>query len=72
MRKLTQLHGKTAMLLAGFLLGFLVLLALPSETHAEERTCRGALGAVTVDNLRVPQNATCTLKRHVRQRHNQS
>jgi hypothetical protein len=28
---------------------------------AEERTCRGTLGAVTVDNLRVPQDATCTL-----------
>ncbi len=31
-------------------------------THAEERTCRGTLGAITVDNLRVPSNATCTLK----------
>ena len=28
---------------------------------AEERTCRGSIGAVTVDNLRVPQGATCTL-----------
>ena len=28
---------------------------------AEETTCRGSLGAVTVDNLRVPQNASCTL-----------
>ena len=28
---------------------------------AEERSCRGALGKVTVDNLRVPQGATCTL-----------
>jgi hypothetical protein len=28
---------------------------------AEERTCRGTLNAVTVDNLRVPQGATCTL-----------
>jgi hypothetical protein len=62
MRKPMQLHRKMPVLLAGFLLGFLVLLALPSETHAEERTCRGTLGAVTVDNLRVPQNATCTLK----------
>jgi hypothetical protein len=61
MRKPMQLHRKMPVLLAGFLLGFLVLLALPSETHAEERTCRGTLGAVTVDNLRVPQNATCTL-----------
>jgi len=28
---------------------------------AEERSCRGTIGAVTVDNLRVPQGATCTL-----------
>jgi hypothetical protein len=28
---------------------------------AEDRVCRGTLGAVTVDNLRVPQSATCTL-----------
>jgi hypothetical protein len=29
---------------------------------AEERVCRGTIGAVTVDNLRVPQEATCTLE----------
>jgi hypothetical protein len=28
---------------------------------AEERTCRGSIGAVSLDNLRVPQGATCTL-----------
>jgi cytoskeletal protein CcmA (bactofilin family) len=28
---------------------------------AEERVCRGTIGAATVDNLRVPQGATCTL-----------
>jgi hypothetical protein len=28
---------------------------------AEERTCRGTIGARTVDNLRVPQGATCRL-----------
>jgi hypothetical protein len=38
------------------------VIAAPAA-HAEETTCRGALGAVTVDNLRVPQNATCTLNR---------
>ena len=30
--------------------------------HAEERACRGSLGSITVDNLRVPQGATCTLE----------
>lgn len=28
---------------------------------AEERACRGAIGSVTLDNIRVPQNAKCTL-----------
>jgi hypothetical protein len=28
---------------------------------ADERACRGTLGAITVDNLRVPQGATCVL-----------
>jgi hypothetical protein len=32
-----------------------------SPAAAEERTCRGTLGVVTVDNLRVPQGATCRL-----------
>jgi hypothetical protein len=32
-----------------------------APAFAEERTCRGKLGAVTVDNLRVPQGATCRL-----------
>lgn len=29
--------------------------------QAEERTCRGSLGRITVDNLRVPDGAKCTL-----------
>jgi hypothetical protein len=28
---------------------------------AEERVCRGTIGARTLDNVRVPQGATCTL-----------
>lgn len=36
-------------------------LVLPATAHAEETDCRGSLGAVTVDNLRVPEGATCTL-----------
>lgn len=42
----------------------LVLVSLLSGGQvvlAEETTCTGELGAVTVDNLLVPQNATCTL-----------
>jgi hypothetical protein len=41
----------------------LSLALLPATAAAEERTCRGSLGAITVDNLRVPQNATCNLDR---------
>ncbi len=33
----------------------------PSVAGAEERVCRGSLGRVTVDDLRVPANATCNL-----------
>ena len=40
-------------------------LALAAPAAAEERTCRGTIGAATVDNLRVPQNATCTLNKTV-------
>ena len=41
--------------------GIAVSLAFAPIAFAEERTCRGTLGAVTVDNLRVPDGATCTL-----------
>jgi len=37
-------------------------MVLPAgQALAEERVCRGIIGAVAVDNLRVPQGATCTL-----------
>jgi hypothetical protein len=39
----------------------LVVAAAPSAANAEETTCRGTIGARTVDNLRVPQGATCAL-----------
>ena len=39
--------------------GALLLPAAPAQ--AEERVCRGTIGAKTVDNLRVPQGASCTL-----------
>jgi hypothetical protein len=46
------------------------LLALPialisvqmSSAMAEERVCRGTIGATTLDNVRVPDGATCTLR----------
>jgi hypothetical protein len=39
-----------------------VALASASPALAEERTCRGSLGAITVDNLRVPSGASCSLE----------
>lgn len=35
---------------------------LPQAAIAEESSCRGTLNGVTVDNLRVPKGATCTLR----------
>jgi hypothetical protein len=45
------------------LLGVLVVAVVPAIVVAEERTCRGELGVTTVDNLRVPDEATCALNR---------
>lgn len=39
----------------------LLPLAFAPAASADERTCRGKLGAITVDDLRVPDGATCTL-----------
>ena len=36
-------------------------LLLPLDANAEEQVCKGTLGAITVDNLRVPPDRTCTL-----------
>lgn len=36
-------------------------LAAAAPGAAEERVCRGAIAAATVDNLRVPDGATCRL-----------
>ena len=45
--------GAAALALGGLL--------IPAAAQAEETVCRGALGAVTVDNLLVPQGANCAL-----------
>jgi hypothetical protein len=37
------------------------MLSAGQVAFAEERTCKTTLGAITVDNLRVPQGKTCTL-----------
>jgi hypothetical protein len=55
-----QMMRMIVMILAGLVLmsGFGAQAA-----HAEERTCVGTLGAVTVDNLRVPAGKTCNLNK---------
>ena len=53
--------NRTVVMLSGAALAVLLASSLPAR--AEERACSGSLGAVTVDNLRVPQNATCRLDR---------
>jgi hypothetical protein len=40
----------------------LLAAALPQAAFGDERSCRGTLGGITVDNLKVPAGATCTLQ----------
>ena len=47
------------LLLPVLLLG--ALAALPATAAADERPCRGKMGSKTVEDLRVPQGATCVL-----------
>ena len=37
-------------------------MAVPQVALAEETVCRGKIGARTLDNVKVPQGATCTLE----------
>ena len=54
---------QTTLLTALFALALAVctLLAVAHVAQAEERVCRGTIGTATVDNLLVPQGASCTL-----------
>lgn len=47
--------------LAMGILSVLVMMLAASVALAGERTCRGTIGATTVDNLKVPSGAKCTL-----------
>jgi hypothetical protein len=45
------------------LVGAVLLALAPAQiAHAEETVCTGFLGARTLDNVRVPQGATCTME----------
>lgn len=41
--------------------GFSLIFFGAFSAYAEETVCRSSIGRTTVDNLRVPDNATCTL-----------
>lgn len=47
--------------LVALALALTALLVAATTAQAEERVCRGTIGAATVDNLKVPQGASCTL-----------
>ncbi len=49
----------SALAATGLTLGLIV--AVAPTASADERTCRGSLGASTLDNVRVPSGATCTM-----------
>ena len=49
-------------LIAASAASVLTLALLPQVAHAEEKVCRGSIGARTLDNVKVPQGATCTLR----------
>jgi hypothetical protein len=57
---MVNMNARHLCLVLPAVLGAAAMSATPAL--AEERTCRGKLGATTVDNLRVPSGATCTLK----------
>jgi len=40
----------------------MAVVALPNVALADEKICRGSIGARTLDNVKVPQGASCTLK----------
>jgi hypothetical protein len=52
-------HVRHAAVLAAA--SFAALVSATAPASAEERVCRGAIGAETVDNLLVPQLASCRL-----------
>jgi hypothetical protein len=61
MRNTRRSSGITAGRLAVLCAAVGVTALVPATAQAEETTCRGTIGAQTVDNLRVPDGAACTL-----------
>jgi hypothetical protein len=57
----TRITRRTALALAVFVVTATTATVLPQAALGEERACRGTLGRISLDNLRVPQGAKCTL-----------
>ena len=53
--------GRTVTKLAAVCVAVGATLLAPAAAQAEETTCQGTIGAETVDNVRVPDGASCTL-----------
>lgn len=51
-----------ALALVAALVAVVGLLPVAPVARAEEFTCRGTVGAITLDNIAVPDGATCTLQ----------
>jgi hypothetical protein len=52
---------KRTMIIAGMSVVLAGTVIAPTAAQAEERTCRGTIGARTLDNVRVPSGALCVL-----------
>ena len=55
------MRGTTVRYLGALALLASLMVATPAVTSAEEKTCRGTIGGRTLDNVRVPDGATCRL-----------
>lgn len=49
------------LIVSGLVAATAIFVVAPSSAGADERVCRGSLGRVTVDNLRVPVGSGCKL-----------
>ncbi len=54
-------RGRTVTRLAAICVAVGATVLAPAAAQAEETTCQGTIGAETVDNVRVPDGASCTL-----------
>jgi len=52
----------TRKLMMALAASLLTVALLPQVALAEEKVCRGTIGARTLDNVKVPQGASCTLR----------